>query len=442
MVPEVRYARQGDVNLAWATVGDGPIDVLVVLGGLSHIEHLWEEPGLARYFRKIGRFARVIMMDRRGVGLSDPVVDTLTLENECGDIDAVLNAADSKRAVIYAYGWGGPPAVRYAVTRPERVRALILYAAVASGLAGLGEAGKERGFAQIEADIEETLSDWGSGRALDVVAPSRADDPRLRAWLGRLARLSQSPGAMRTLWRNTAFYDVRHELADVRVPTLVMHRTGDRSIDVSHSRDIAQRIPGARFVELEGIDNLPSVGDSDALVAEIEEFLTGTRRGTVDRALLTVLFTDIVGSTDHASRLGDSAWSDLLAAHDAAVRQQIDRFDGREVKTIGDSFLIVFSGAPTLAHRCALAIVDAVKELDLELRVGIHTGECELIGDDVGGMAVHIASRVAKIAGPGEVVASGTAFGTVVGSGLKFGDFGTHELRGVPGRWPVMRLLG
>jgi len=441
MRPDVHYATNGEISLAWTTVGEGSVDVMMLLGGLSHIEHILEEPSLARFFDKLGLFSRVILMDRRGVGLSDPVSGSLTLDDECEDIDAVLAAAGSDRVVLYAYGWGGPPVVHYALTRPQRVRAIVLYAAVASGIAALEDFGIERAADQIEDDIAQTLSTWGTGDAIEVVAPSRVDDVRLRAWFGRLARLSQSPGAMRALWRNTAYYDVRDEIGSLRVPTLILHRTGDRSVDVSHSRDMAERIPGARFVELEGIDNLPSVGDPDALIAEVEEFLTGVRSRTADRALLTVVITDIVGSTDRAARMGDRDWSDLLAAHDAAVRHQIDRYGGREVKTIGDSFLIVFGGAPSSAHRCALSIVEAATELDLELRVGIHTGECELIGDDVGGMAVHIASRVAKLAGPGEVLASGTAFGTVVGSGLEFGDFGTHELRGVPGRWPVMRLL-
>jgi class 3 adenylate cyclase len=442
MRPDVRYATHGEVSLAWAEVGDGPVDMLFLLGGLSHIEHLWDEPGLSRFFEKIGRFCRVILMDRRGVGLSDPLNGRLTLDDECHDIDAVLRAAGSERLVVNGYGWGGPLAIHYTVTRPERVRALILYAAVAAGITALENPEVDRVPDEIEDEIEATLSTWGTGVAIEQVAPSRVNDVRLRAWFGRLTRLSQSPGAMRLLWRNNALYDVRPELGDVRVPTLILHRTGDRSIDVGHSRALAEDIPGARFVELEGIDNMPSVGDTDALVAEMEEFLTGMRRRTTDRALLTVLFTDIVSSTDRAAKLGDAEWADLLATHDAAIRHEIDRFDGREVKTIGDSFLIVFDGAPSLAHRCALAIIESVKELDLELRVGIHTGECELLGEDVGGMAVHIASRVAKIAGPGEVVASGTAFGTVVGSGLEFGDFGSHELKGVPGRWPVMRLIG
>jgi class 3 adenylate cyclase len=247
---------------------------------------------------------------------------------------------------------------------------------------------------------------------------------------------------MRTLWLHTVRYDARADLPDIHLPTLILHRVGDRLVDVRHSRDIAERIPGARYVELEGEDNLPSVGDTGAIVAEIEEFLTGTRRRSIERALYTIVVTDIVGSTGHAARMGDGPWRDLLAAHDRLVRREVDRFDGREVKSLGDGFLIAFEGAPSRAHRCALNVVDDVRELGLEVRIGVHTGECELIGDDVGGMAVHIASRIAQLAGPNEVLASGTAYGTVVGSGLRFESRGSHELRGVPGEWPVMRLTG
>ncbi len=235
---------------------------------------------------------------------------------------------------------------------------------------------------------------------------------------------------------------MRDELEHLRVPTLILHRSGDRAVDVRHSRFISEQIPGARYVELDGIDNLPSIGDTEALVAEIEEFLTGSRRRSIERALLTVLVTDIVGSTGHAARMGDMRWRDLLAAHDNEIRQQVDRYDGREVKHLGDGFLIVFAGAPSLAHRCALGIVEAVSSLGLEVRAGLHTGECELIGDDVGGMAVHITTRVAALAGPNEVYASGTAFGTVVGSDLRFNPLGTRELKGVPGNWPIMQLIG
>jgi class 3 adenylate cyclase len=284
------------------------------------------------------------------------------------------------------------------------------------------------------------IQTWGTGANLDLVAPSRAGDESLRAWLARLERLSSSPGAMRLIVRNYATQDVRQDLGELRVPTLVLHRMGDRLIDVRHSRYMAGRIPGARYVELDGIDNLPSVGDSAAILGEIEEFLTGGRSRAIERALLTVVFSDIANSTGHAARLGDASWRDLLAAHDHAVRREVDRFGGREVKTIGDAFLVTFAGAPSDALRCAAAIVHAVRALGLEVRVGLHTGECEVLGDDVGGMAVHIAARVAGLAGPGEVLASGTAYGTVVGSDLSFDDRGSHDLKGVPGRWPIFAL--
>jgi len=272
------------------------------------------------------------------------------------------------------------------------------------------------------------------------VAPSRTGDAAMRAWLARLERLSASPGQVRGMVETFGSTDVRPDLPELRVPTLVLHRSGDRMIDVRHSRYLAEHIPGARYVELDGVDNLPSAGDAAAVLGEIEEFLTGGRSRSVERALLTVLFSDIVGSTARAARLGDARWRELLTAHDAAIRRELDRFGGREVKTIGDAFLATFAGAPSPAVRCAAAIVDAARGLGLELRVGLHTGECEVIGDDVGGMAVHIAARVAGVAGAGEVLASGTTYGTVVGSGLHFEDRGGRALDGVPGMWPIFAL--
>ncbi len=442
MTPEVHYASNGDVALAWTEIGEGPIDMLVLLGGISHVEYLWEEPGLARYFESLAGFCRVILMDRRGVGLSDPVNGHLTMDDEVRDIDAVLADAKSERPVLYGYTWGGPLCIHYARTRPEHVRALILYAAVATTRLSSADFDHELDPENRDSEIELTLATWGTAAAIEDLAPSRADDERLKAWLGKLTRLSSSPGAMRNLWRSTGGYDAREDLADIHLPTLLLHRVGDRVVDVRHSRFMAEHIKGARYVELEGVDNLPSVGDSGALVAEIEEFLTGSRRRSIERALYTVLVTDIVGSTGHAARMGDGPWRDLLAAHDTAVRREIDRFGGREVKTLGDGFLIAFDGAPSLAHKCALAIVEAVGGLLLEVRIGVHTGECELIGDDVGGMAVHIASRVCQLAGPNQVYASGTAYGTVVGSGLQFEMIGSQPLKGVPGQWPILRLTG
>jgi class 3 adenylate cyclase len=334
---------------------------------------------------------------------------------------------------------GGAVAVRAATLAPERAQALVLYAAQVSM-----HADDELIWANTPEQSDATWVDmaeqWGTGANLDVVAPSRIDDAGMRTWLARLERLSASPGQVRAMAQTFGANDIRDDLPALNVPTLILHRSGDRVIDVRHSRYIAEHVPGARYVELEGIDNLPSAGDPGAVLGEIEEFLTGGRSRSVERALLTVLFTDICGSTAHAARMGDARWRELLAAHDSAIRRELDRFGGREVKTIGDAFLATFEGAPSPAVRCAREIVAAVAALGLELRVGLHTGECEVIGDDVGGMAVHIAARVAGAAQPGQVLASGTTYGTVVGSGLRWDDHGARPLEGVPGMWPIFAL--
>jgi class 3 adenylate cyclase/dienelactone hydrolase len=433
------YARNGDITLAWSTVGEGSVDLLFVAGFVSHVEHFWEEPGLAAFFERLGRFARVIVMDRRGCGLSDPRRPGITLDDEAGDVLAVLDAAGSERAVLMGYTTGGAPAVRAATLAPERVQALVLYAAQVTTLAD-----EDVSWAFDPETARRTWEGmaelWGTGANLEMVAPSRVDDPAMRAWLARLERLSASPGEVRAMAETFGGADIRPDLPELRVPTLILHRMGDQMIDVRHSRYLAEHIPGARYVELDGVDNLPSAGDAAAVLGEIEEFLTGGRSRSVERALLTVLFSDIVGSTAHAARVGDGRWRELLAGHDAAVRRELDRFGGREVKTIGDAFLATFEGTPSPAVRCARAVVEAVATLGLQLRVGLHTGECEVIGDDVGGMAVHIAARVAAVARPGEVLASGTTYGTVVGSGLRFEDRGAQALAGVPGVWPIFAL--
>jgi class 3 adenylate cyclase len=351
-----------------------------------------------------------------------------------------MDAAGAERPVLFGYLTGGPLAIKVAAERPERVRALVLYAAVARSLPAPGydwasDAGER------SAAFERMVERWGTGAMLDEIAPSRADDVRLRAWLARLERLSSSPGELRRAARSLSDFDVRAELSELRVPTLILHRMGDRLVDVRHSRYMAEHIPGARYVELEGVDNLPSVGDSAALLGEIEEFLTGGRRRQGERELLTILFSDIVGSTGHAARLGDAGWRDLLVAHDAVVRRELDRFGGREVKAIGDAFLVAYDGAPSRAVRCAQAIIEGLEALGLTVRIGLHTGECEVLGDDIGGMAVHIAARVAQLAEPGELLVSGTVYGTVVGAGMRFKDRGTHHLRDVPGRWPLFAVL-
>ena len=438
MAPTTVYARNGDVNLAYQVHGDGPLDLLFVSAFISHVEHVWEEPGLERFLTRLTHFARLIIMDRRGSGLSDD--GPLDVEHELDDINAVLDAAGSERAAVLSYTAGGPIAALYAARFPERVSSLALYGCMLRAVRDddLPWAPSPEERAQ---RFEAMLSLWGQGTNAGLLAPSAAGDPQFITWLARLERLAASPGRMRRLVAAAGEHDVRAELPTIRVPTLVLHRTDDAFMDVRHSREYARRIPGARLVELPGVDSLPSAGDADALLGEIEEFLTGGRRGAErERALLTVLFSDIVGSTERAAELGDKRWRDLLAAHDHEVARTVKRFDGDVVKRIGDGYLAVFDGGPSRAVRCAAALRDAMQGQGVPVRVGLHTGECEIIGDDIGGMAVHIAARVGALAQSGEILASGTTYGTVVGSGLDFDYRGEHELRGVPGHWPLFAL--
>ncbi|MCW2991846.1 MAG: adenylate/guanylate cyclase protein [Solirubrobacterales bacterium] len=439
MVGPVQYARNGDATLAFRIVGDGDIDVLFVPGMLSHIEVVFDEPGMARFFNRMGEFCRVIVFDRRGTGMSDQLPDDFTLEEDATDLAAILDAAGSERSAVLGYTGGGALAAQFAAMYPERCRALLFYAPIIRTMATEGYEWASKVEDRVERFAAQS-SAWGQGSILGVVAASRADDERLRSWLGRLERGSLSPGTLKRMLDYQETVDARGVLEDINVPTLALHRTDDPLIDVRHSRYVADHVPGAKLVELPGSDNLPSMGDSEALLGELEEFLTGGRRGGVQRAMLTVLFTDIVDSTGHAARVGDGQWRDLLAHQERDVREVVERYNGNVVKTIGDAFLIVFDGPPSSALRCARAIVDAVRAMGLELHVGLHTGECEIIGEDVGGMAVHIASRVASLAEPGEILASGTAYGTVVGSGLSFTFKGSRELKGVPGTWPIFAL--
>jgi class 3 adenylate cyclase/pimeloyl-ACP methyl ester carboxylesterase len=444
MVPTTRYARSGDASIAYQVVGDGPLDVLFLAGWLTQLEQLWEAPANRRFLERLTTFSRLIMFDSRGTGLSERVLETYTLEQEACDALAVLDAAGSERAALITYAQGGLVGAMLAADHAERVGALIMYASIArtSWAPDYDWAitSEER-----RAMSDRAVASWGevASDALTELAPSMAGDPAFAAWFARMQRLAASPGEARIISSARVDLDVREKLARIRVPALIMHRPQERVWDVRHSRYLAENIPAARYVELEGIDSLPFVGDSDAIVEEIEEFLTGVRSGgEFARALLTVLFTDIVEATAHAARLGDGRWRDLLADHDEQVRAQLARFGGREVKTVGDGFLATFDGPPSRALRCALAITHAARELGVEVRVGVHTGECELIGSDVGGMAVHIASRVSALATASEVLVSGTVFGTVVGGPFAFEERGFHELKGVPGRWPLFALAG
>ncbi|WP_354697660.1 esterase/lipase [Paraconexibacter sp. AEG42_29] len=437
-----RWARNGDASIAYRTIGDGPVDIVFLSGLISHVEALLEEPGVMRFFGRLAQTCRVVLMDRRGSGLSDPHYGAFTDELDVGDVQVVLDALGTDRAVLMGYTGGASQALAFAAIHPERTLALMLYAPIVRNLRD-AEVDWTSTEEERAARVATLVEGWGTGANIARIAPSVADDERIRAWLARLERQSMTPSGLERMSAALAQVDVREHLGNIRVPTLILHRTDDAMIDVRHSRYVAARIGGAKLVELPGVDNLPMVGDTEAILGEIEAFLTGGRRGGgLQRELLTVLFTDIVDATQRAASLGDARWRDLLAAHDAAVRATLSSFGGEEVKTIGDAFLATFAGPPSQAVRCADAIVGTVASLGLTVRAGMHTGECERIGGDVGGMAVHIAARVGAMAAPGEVLVSGTTFGTVVGSGLSFEDRGHHPLKGVPGSWPIFALRG
>jgi class 3 adenylate cyclase len=442
MAPVTRYAHSDGASIAYQVVGDGPIDLMFLPGWISQVEQLWEAPAQRRFLERLAAFGRLILFDSRGTGLSDRVLEEFTLEQETKDVLAVLDAAGSERAALFTYSVGGLVGAQLAADHAERIGALVMYASV-SRTSWAPDYEWAMTAEEREELTERNISAWGApdNPWMSLWAPSMADDPTLGAWFARMQRLSASPSEARIISRAMVDLDVRHVLPRIHVPTLVMHRPQELVWDVRHSRYLAEHIPGARYVELNGVDSFPFVGDSDAILEEIEEFLTGGRGGgEIARALLTVMFTDIVDATARAAEVGDRRWRDMLARHDEEVRKELQRFEGREVKTVGDGFLATFDGPPSHALRCALAITESARELGIEVRVGMHTGECELIGDDVGGMAVNLASRVSALAGAGEVLVSGTVFGTVVGGPFTFEDRGFHELKGIPGRWPLFAL--
>jgi class 3 adenylate cyclase len=441
VAPVTQYADSGGASIAYQVIGDGPLDLLFLPGWISQVEQIWELPSLRRFFERLAVIGRVIQFDRRGTGLSDRVVGEHSLEQEVLDALAVLDDAGSERAALFTYLLGGLVGALLAAEHPDRIGALIMYASVAR-TAWAPDYDWALTVPEREAMVEQTVVGWGeqSNEAGSILAPSMEGDPALAEWLARVQRLAASPREARQLLASAIDLDVRDALPRIRVPTLVMVRSGERGWDVRHSRYLADHIPGARYVEMEGVDSFPFIGDSDAILEEVEEFLTGARQREVTRALRTVLFSDIVDSTAHAADMGDGRWRDLLARHHDDLRKQLERFGGSEVKTVGDGVLATFDGAPSSALRCALAISADAQELGVQVRIGMHTGEVELTGDDVAGMAVHIAARVNGLAGAGEVLVSGTVFGTVVGGPFSFEDRGLHELKGVPGRWPLFAL--
>ena len=436
---ETRYARSGDAHIAYQAVGDANLDLVLLPGAFSHVEHQWEEPSFARFLHRLASFSRLIVLDVRGTGLSDRAADLPTLEEQIDDVLGVLDAVGSERAVLFGLSQGGGLASLFAAAHPARTTALVLFGAYARSVWA-----DDFPWGRTPEDYDELMrladEGWGSGVFLPLVAPSVANDASFKVWWAKQERLSGSPGAILAFLRAQREADVRHVLPAIQAPTLIIQRREDAYRRVEHGRYFAEAIPGATYVELPGRDNLPYVGDQDAVLDEVQEFLTGVRHAAEpDRVLATVLFTDIVGATARAAELGDRAWRDLLERHNAVVRRELERGRGREVDTAGDGFLATFDG-PARAIRSAHAIAERVQTLALDIRSGLHTGEVELVGDHVRGIAVHIGARTAALAGPGEVLVTSTVKDLVAGSGIEFEDRGVRALKGVPGEWQVFRV--
>jgi pimeloyl-ACP methyl ester carboxylesterase len=438
MEPTTHYADSGGVSIAYQVHGEGPAELVFVPGFVSHVELIWTEPVVAAFFRRLASFSRLVVFDKRGQGLSDRFGRPPTLEESMDDLRAVMDAAGCERPAIMGISEGGPMSALFAATHPDRVGSLVLYGTYARMVAAPDY---PVGIPATRLDRWEGIirREWGGPVGIELWAPSAAGDPSFEEWWARLLRYGTSPAGAIALMELYRELDARVALAAIEVPTLVLHSGGDRMIPVALGRYLADHIAGSRFVELDSEDHVPFTR-AEPLLDEVEEFLVGSRGATqTERALATVLFTDLVGSTEKAAALGDRGWRHLLERHDAAVRRQLALHRGREVKTVGDGFLAAFDG-PARAIRCASAMRGELDALGLEVRSGIHTGEIELIGDDLGGMAVNIGARIGAQAGAGEVLVSSTVRELVVGSGLEFADRGVRALKGVPGEWRLFAV--
>jgi class 3 adenylate cyclase len=426
MPPETHYAKSGDVRIAYQVTGNGPFDLVYVPGFVSNLDNGWDDPGFAHFFTRLAAFSRLILFDKRGTGLSDRDAQIPTLEQRMDDVRAVMDAVGSTKAAVFGVSEGGAMAMLFAATYPERTSALVLYGTYGHFPTWVLSA--ER----LPAFISGVEANWGTGASVKAFAPEAGKDPQVQARWARFERLGASPSAVIALMHMNSEIDVRHVLPAIRVPTLVLHRTGDARVNVGAGRYLAEHIRGARYVELPGVDHAIWLGEMDSVIDEVEGFLTGTRpTHEADRVLATIMLTDIVDSTKRAAELGDQRWRDLLDQHNAVIRREIAHFRGREIKTMGDGFLATFDG-PARAVRCAHAIADGMRPLGLAIRAGVHTGEVEFKGGDVGGIAVNIAARVAALATGGQILVSRTVRDLVAGSGLVFNDRGTHVLKGIP----------
>jgi class 3 adenylate cyclase len=439
--PKTQYAKSGDVSIAYQVVGEGPLDLIIVPGFISHVELIWDFPPATHTIERLTSFARVMMFDKRGTGLSDPVVGAPTLEERMDDVRAVMDAAGSESAALLGISEGGAMSVLFAASHPERTTALILYGAMARVTWAEDYPIGTPADALLQGTLEWIAPHQDEGAFFEVMAPTAVEDPAALAGFLRFQRYAATPAMMAQLYAMYIDVDVRSALPAVHQPTLVLHRRGDRAVNRRSGEYIASQIDGAKYVELPGQDHSIFAGDTDALVDEVEEFLTGVRRAEVDRVLATVMFTDIVGSTEKAAELGDRRWRELLEQQVVVLRRELTRFKGREVKQIGDGCLATFDG-PARAIRCGLAMIQSVKALGVDIRVGLHTGEVEMMDDDIGGIAVHIASRIGSMAETARVFTSGTVKDLVAGSGIAFEDRGVHALKGIPDDWRVFAVTG
>jgi class 3 adenylate cyclase len=440
--PATHYVKSDDVHIAYQVIGDGPLDLLFVPGFVSHIEATWQSHTRSSFFRRLASFSRLILFDKRGTGMSDRGSQIFTLEQRMHDVRAILDEVGSERAALFGVSEGGPMSLLYAATYPERTSALILYGSYAkrSWAPDYPVGWNNERWQRFLENIERN---WGTPQGINIEmwAPSLASDPSAAERLASYFRTAASPGAAAAIMKMNSEIDVRHVLPTIRAPTLILHRVGDLVIEVDHARRMAQGIPGAQLIELPGTDHTFWVNDGGILLDHVEQFLTGKRHAhEPERVLTTVLFADIVGSTERAVAIGDRPWRELLAAFRAKVRDVLRNFKGREINTAGDGFLAAFDG-PARAIRCAGAIREAASSLGLEVRCGLHTGECELVGDDLAGIAVHIGARVAALAVPGEVLVSQTVRDLVAGSGLTFAERGVHTLKGVPNEWRLFQAI-
>jgi pimeloyl-ACP methyl ester carboxylesterase/class 3 adenylate cyclase len=441
MTPETRYAKTGDIHIAYQVFGDGPVDMVLATEFWHSIEVQWDQPDLAAFLERLASFARVISFDQRGSGISDPVSlrELTSLDLWMDDISVVMDEVGSESAVLYGIGGGGTMSMLFAATHPQRVSGLVLVNSFAR-LSRAPDYPWVRG-PELEDEVLDIMrTAWGRGVFLDRVAPSRVGDEEFRKWWARYQRIGASPGTVLSMRQMLGQFDVRDVLPSIRVPTLVIHRAETTWNRVEHGRYLAEHIPGARIVEVPGVDHFSFIGDSEAILSETEKFVTGkVEPPESDRQLSTVLFTDIAGSTKLVAEIGDRRWREVLGAHRTVVRRELDRHRGREIDTAGDGFFASFDG-PARAVRCAQVLRDAVRALGIEIRAGLHTGEVEVLDGGLAGVAVHIGQRVLAEAEPGEVLVSSTVKDLTVGSGLEFEDRGMHALKGVPEEWRLFAL--